>query len=226
MRSQNPQVTNATTSRRRLLVVDDEPIMAALLATALESGGYEVRTAPDAPKARADLDRFDPDMVVLDIALGRGPSGIDLAHVVHRRHPGVGILLLTKHPDLRTAGFAPEDLPPGCGFLRKESVTDTAELLAAVEEVLSDQAARTFDYHSPSGQLATLSPRQLEVLRMVAQGLTSPEIARRRHTTTSAVEKMLGTIYQALSIEPSSAVSQRAEAMRVFIAEAGLPDRQ
>jgi DNA-binding NtrC family response regulator len=88
-------------------VVDDEPIMAALLATALESGGYEVRTAPDAPKARADLDRFDPDMVVLDIALGRGPSGVDLAHVVHRRHPGVGILLLTKHPDLRTAGISP-----------------------------------------------------------------------------------------------------------------------
>lgn len=210
---------------RRVLVVDDEPIMTALLATALGSAGFEVRACANAREARAELGPFDPDAAILDIALGRGPSGIDLAHVLHRSHPQVAILMLTKHPDLRTAGLSPDDLPPGCGFLRKESVTNTTLLLEAVENVLADQAERMREDRRPSGRLANLTTRQVEVLRMVAQGYSSPEIARQRGITTSAVEKLLGAIYAALGVNGDSSLSPRSEAIRIFVSEAGLPER-
>lgn len=216
---------SAPHQRRRILVVEDEPFTAALIDTALTSGGFEVHTSASAQQARHDVEKFDPDAAVLDISLGRGPNGVDLAHVLYRQHPGVALLLLTKHPDLRTAGLSEADLPPNCGFMRKESVTDTANLLEAVEGVLADQADRTRQDQDRSGPLSRLTPTQVDVLRMVAQGYTSPAIAEMRGTSTSAVEKMLGSIYEVLEIDTDLGISPRSEAMRIFIAHAGLPER-
>ena len=208
---------------RRVLVVDDEPIMAALVSNALHSGGFLTRACASVREAREAIVAFDPDAAVIDISLGRGPTGIDLAHVLQRTHPGVAILLLTKHADLRAAGHEPGDLPAGCGLLRKESVGEVGELIGAIEALLAEHATRRPE--QSRGPLAKLTTRQVAVLRMVAQGYTNPEISRRRGTTTSAVEKMLAAIYSALGIEPSGEISQRAEVIRIFIANAGIPER-
>ncbi len=71
--------------------------------------------------------------------------------------------------------------------------------------------------------LAALTQTQFAVLRLVAQGYTTPRIAEMRGTTTSAVEKVLGSIYDALRIAKDDGISRRAEAMRIFIEYAGLP---
>lgn len=208
---------------RRVLVVDDEPIMTALVSNALHSGGFVTHTCASVREAREAIVEFDPDAAVIDISLGRGPTGIDLAHVLQHTHPGVAVLLLTKHTDLRAAGHEQADLPAGCGLLRKESVGNVDELIGAVEALLAERATRRPE--QSSGPLAKLTTRQVAVLRMVAQGYTNPEISRKRGTTTSAVEKMLAAIYSTLGIEPSGEISQRAEAIRVFIANAGIPER-
>lgn len=212
-----------STESRRVLVVDDEPIMAALVSNALHSGGFETRACASVREAREAIVAFDPDAAVIDISLGRGPTGIDLAHVLQRTHPGVAVLLLTKHADLRAAGHEPSDLPPGCRLLRKESVGEVDQLLAAIESLLAERTTRRPE--KSSGPLARLTMRQIVVLRMLAQGYTNPEIARQRGTTISAVEKMLAAIYNTLDIGPTGEISQRAEAMRIFIANAGIPER-
>ena len=74
-------------------------------------------------------------------------------------------------------------------------------------------------------KIGELTKTQSEVLRMVAQGYTNSEIAARRETSVSAVEQLLNAIFRGLGIINSSQINPRAEAMRIYISEAGLPHR-
>ena len=211
--------------QRRVLVVEDEGFTSGLVCAALRGGGFEVKAAASAAEARRQVSDFDPDAAVIDLHLGAGPNGIDLAHILHHQSPGVALLLLTKLPDLRAAGYTEADLPPTCGFIRKEAVTDADLLVQAVESALADQVQRMKGQTDQASPLLALTQTQFAVLRLVCQGYTTPRIAELRGTTTSAVEKVLSSIYDALRISKDSGLSPRAEAMRIFVEYAGLPPR-
>ena len=74
--------------------------------------------------------------------------------------------------------------------------------------------------------MANLTPTQIEILRMVAQGYTNQEIANKRSTSTRAVEGVLNAIFLNLGIANSNGINQRVEAVRMFITAAGTPERQ
>ena len=84
-------------AKRNLLIVEDEPLVSALLADSLANENFEIRTAASASEATAIVRKFDPDVAILDINLGRGVNGIDLAFILSQQHPGIAILLLTQH---------------------------------------------------------------------------------------------------------------------------------
>ncbi|PTW90756.1 DNA-binding NarL/FixJ family response regulator [Microbacteriaceae bacterium MWH-Ta3] len=210
--------------RRNLLIVEDEPMVAALLGEALTVGGFDVHIAGNALEGIRQAQRCDPDVAVLDINLGHGGSGIELAHVLDRQFPGIAIIFLTKHPDIRTAGYSPSDLPQHAGYIRKDFISDSASVIRAIEDAISQRqpvrAAAT-----PSW-LDALTSTQLQVLRLVAQGYTNGEIARRRNTSARAVELLLKSIYATMQIDVSANLNPRVEAVRRFITEAGTPERQ
>ena len=211
---------------RRVLVVEDDTFTSGLICAALTSGGFEVRPAASAAQARRELDVFDPDAAVIDIDLGAGANGVDLAHVIHVQYPGIAQLVLTKLRDLRAAGYTEADLPPTCSFIRKEEIGDADSLVMAVERALSDQVRRLTREDDTANPLRDLTATQFAVLRAVAQGYSTPRIAEMRGTTTSAVEKVLSSVYEALGISKDDGVSPRAEAMRRFVQYAGLPARE
>ena len=210
--------------RRRAVVVEDEPMVAALTASALEAGGFDVRIAHNALEARRAVRAFDPDIAILDVWLGEGPSGVDLAHILSRRHPGLSMLVLTKVTDLRALGMSPADLPESCVHIPKSMIISTEQLLEIVDDVLRDRGLR-HRQRTPSGPLAALSRSQLDVLCKAAQGYSTPEIARQRNCTTSAVEKLLSSVYLDLGISAGGPLVPRSEAIRVYITHAGIPDR-
>jgi DNA-binding NarL/FixJ family response regulator len=209
---------------RKLLVVEDEPMVAALLQESLGSAGFEVRVASSAIEAKRVAAKFDPDIAVLDINLGAGGSGVDLAFILHASHSGIALVFLTKHPDLRTAGFGPDDVPPGCGFIRKDLIRDSKHIVSAIEAVIADRLAvrQDADPQRPFGRLTTA---QIDVLRMLAQGYTNAEIAKRRNTSVRAAEQLINAVYVGLSIAVDGPVNPRVEAVRQFIAIAGSPER-
>ena len=213
------------TGTRRLLVVEDEPLMASLLAQALSSAGFDVATASDVLQARAEIRDFDPDGVLLDISLGDGPSGLDLAHVLHSQRPDIAILVLTKYPDPRAAGVAVDDLPPNCGFLRKDLVKNTDYLLEAINTVLADRPRDVRHDLEEGKPLGQLSAKHVEVLRLMATGYTNDYIAQVKGASQSTVERWTVEIFRALGIETKGNVNPRVEAVRRFIAAAGVPDR-
>lgn len=179
-----------------------------------------------AADAKRKLASFDPDAVLVDIDLGAGPNGLDFVQMVSREHPDVVAILLSKHGDAATAGIPESRVPDGVAYLRKSLIHSTEKLAAAIDEALHGHAGTLrHDKHS-SGLLDALTKTQRETLRMMAQGLSNSEIARRRETSVSSVEQVVAAIFRTFGLahDDSSTVA-RVEAIRRYVAESGLPPR-
>lgn len=199
--------------------------MASLLADALVVHGFEVRIAADVLEARRAVKEFDPDGALIDIALGIGPSGLDLAHALSKQRPDIALLILTKYPNALVSGVGGGEVPAGCGFLRKDKVRDTEYLLTQLESVLSNQADQVRDDLQAVNPLAELSPRQLEVLRLMAMGYTNEFIAQCTNSGLSSVERWVMQIFRLLGLDTRGHINPRVEAVRIFIATTSLPER-
>jgi len=207
------------------MVVEDEPLMASLLAESLSAANFVVETASSAAKARKAIDRFDPDILLLDISLGDGPTGVHLAHAVHQTRPDIAILILTKHPDAKSATSDSLDLPPNVGFLRKHLVNDVSYLLTAIEKVLTDRHAEVRQDEPSSSPVAQLGNQAMKVLNLVAQGYNNTEIASRMNLSVKSVERWIETIYRELNIDSRGAINPRVEAARQYYLIAGISQR-
>lgn len=210
---------------RRILVVEDEPLMSSLLVEMLSSVGFVVSSAVNVVEARRQVESFDPDAVLLDISLGAGPSGLDLGYVLSRSRPDIALIFLTKHPDGGSSGLSVDDLPPRCGFLRKDMVRDSRYLIDEIEAVLADRQAAIQLSGGGHGSALPLTAKQHEVLRLMAMGYTNATIARLTSAAESSVERWVAGIFRALGIDAKGDVNPRVEAVRRFIGSAGLPER-
>lgn len=212
-------------ANRKIVIVEDEPLMASLLAQALIAANFQVESAPDAAKARKVIDRFDPDILLLDISLGDGPSGIHLAHVIHETRPDIAILILTKHPDAKSATADGLELPNNVGFLRKHLVNDIQYLLGAIEKVLTDRSQEVRQDQPAENLISKLSPQAIKVIGLVAQGYTNTEIALRINLSIKSVERWIDTIYKDLYIDAKGPINPRVEAARQYYLAAGISQR-
>ena len=198
--------------------------MASLLCESL-TAHFLVDKAGDVETARQAVDHFDPDIVLLDISLGDGPTGVHLAHALRRTRPDIAILILTKHPDAKSASREGLDLPPGVGFLRKHLVNDVGYLLAAIEKVLADQPDAVRHDQSELRPALGLEGKAMQVLQLLAQGYNNTEIAQRLGLSAKSVERWIDRIYKELGITSKGAVNPRVEAARRYYVAAGIPER-
>jgi DNA-binding NarL/FixJ family response regulator len=208
--------------KRRLLLVEDEPLLASLMLEVLRAAGFEVAHAASAVEARALIDDLDPDAALVDVHLGSGPSGLHLGHVLARTHPHVGVLLLSRFADLSAAGLDGFALPPGSVFIPKDRIVDMDVLIGAVDAVLAGRPGPAVD-DRVLGPLEGLTRAQLAVLRLAASGLSNAAIAARRGTSERSVEQHLQAVYVALDIELGGDLNPRVEAVRRYVEVAGLP---
>lgn len=212
-------------AERRVLIVEDDTLLAALVTTSLEEAGFQVRSATSSQEARKLIKDFDPDLLLLDLDLGDGPSGVHLAHVVSQQRPDIAILVLTKHIDAQSVSPRENDLPDTVGFIRKQAVTAPAELVAAMEKVLSDKAFEIRQDKDAEKPFAALHPRAQEILRLVALSCSNQEIAKRTELSLKTVEKWIDRIYLELGIDKSSAVNARVAAATKYLRETEVSDR-
>ena len=205
-----------TLSKRRILIVEDEPLMASLLSQSLTSTDFEVEHASDTASARKKITQFDPDILLLDISLGDGPCGLHLAHAIDQTRPDIAILILTKHPDAKSATSEGLELPARVGFLRKHLVNDVSYLLNAIEKVLADRSNEVRQDSNSDSPFKGLSPQAFQVLSLIAQGYNNNEIASRSKLSVKSVERWIDIIYKELEISKNGEINQRVEAARKF----------
>lgn len=208
---------------RRLLVVEDDVLLASLLAESLGASGFDVAVASDAREARDRVDDFDPDVVLLDVALGSGPSGVHLAHALQRIRPDIAILMLSQHSDPRNASGAGLDVPPGVGFVRKDQVGSARELIRAIDMVLADKWSDLRQDTPETDNDLALTPRSFSVLGLLAQGLSNAEVARRCDVSAKTAERWIETLYRELGLQTRGPVNPRVEAVRRYYLANGIP---
>jgi DNA-binding NarL/FixJ family response regulator len=206
---------------RRVLVVEDEPLMSSLLADVLTEYGFAVRTAPNVAKAREEIDEFDPDLLLLDVSLGDGPTGLHLAHAMRLSRPDIAILVFTSQTDIASPdGLA---LPRGVGFLSKHLVNDEAHLIEAMEGVFREQAELVPEQHEGEDVFAFLGVNGSRTLRLLAEGYDNEEIARRCGVSRKTVERWIEHVYRDLGIDTKGLLNPRVAAARRFFFAVGVP---
>lgn len=190
------------TAEPRALVVDDDDFTRFLLVRTIMGFGYEPVDAPNAADAMRIVKGGQGfDLAILDLDLGPGPHGIDLAHALRKLLPAIAIVLLTSYEDPRLIGTQ-QSLPIGGVYLSKRSVGDANVLQDTLNMVLAHpcRAANrpTVDGASPAG--LALSDNQIDIMRLVAEGFSNAEIGRRQHLTERAVAKAVSRLVRQLGL--------------------------
>ncbi|MEY3561338.1 MAG: hypothetical protein RL068_490 [Actinomycetota bacterium] len=197
----------------KVLLVEDDSFTLTTLQGALTQEGFEVVATP---KVSAAIDAFQSDdfqAVVADLDLGVGPTGIDLALLLRKIKPDLGIVILTSFQDPRLHRQASK-LPAGTQYLVKQSLIKTSDLGIAINEAV--KAAKTMDPLAQLPKAMDLTDVQIETMRLVAEGLTNSEIAKRRFVSDKAVEKTLKSITDALNLPTDPNHNQRVSIARAY----------
>jgi DNA-binding NarL/FixJ family response regulator len=184
---------------RRILLVEDDPFASTLLASVLVEHGFEVSTCADPGAARQEARDFDPDVAILDIHLGGEATGLQVGYALERAHPEIALMYLTRYPAAVLGDRRHREHVRGRVVLDKDEVADSDVLIEAIETALAGRGTEAPELDD-SG-LGALTPTQLSVLGLVAEGLTNTTIAQRRGTSERAVEKLIEAIYLALGID-------------------------
>lgn len=180
----------------RLLLVEDEPFTRVTVEAALRLHGFDVVAAVGGAHEAMEAARSrELDGAVLDLDLGPGPTGIDVAFGIRGLRPTCGIVLLTSFSDPRLLASSLKEPPAGSAYVVKQSLTDTAML---AEAIIGSMAMASGSQASPI--LEDLTDAQVETLRLLACGLSNAEIAAIRVVTEKSVEQAIARTAKRLGI--------------------------
>jgi DNA-binding NarL/FixJ family response regulator len=201
-----------------VLVVEDDSFTRHLVANALVQQGFEVDECISVAEAVSFVRDREPNVVISDLDLGSGASGIDLLNLVNREYPWIGLVALSAHSKSVLAGTG--SIPEGATYLVKSAITDLAEIGDAVYKSISAVAqilmpAGNQEKASDDGTLV-VSAQQAEILRLMSKGLTNQAISEVRGTSLRAVETMIQRTYKALSLSTTGSNNLRVEAVSLW----------
>lgn len=203
-----------------VLVVDDDDFTRFLLVRTLRDLGFE--SVVDAPAAAAGLDAArsaKPHVALLDLDLGPGPNGIDCAHALRKMLPTIAIVMLSSYQDPRLMG-ANRPLPTGSVYLSKRTLGDADMLASTIRQVLENPCADVGGDAAPTP--VKLSDNQVEIMRLVAEGYSNSEIARRIFVTEPGVAKAIGRLVKQLGIEAGPESNVRVRITQAYYSLVGL----
>jgi len=205
----------------RILVVEDDAFTRTSIVGALASNGIDViDSVATSAEAVSSFEKHKPDAVLLDLDLGYGPTGLDLARAFRLRNPNIGLVMLTTYADPRLLRANLPAIPAGTEYLVKSNIGEI--------KIVSDAIKLAINYSSNSStkikqarndiprDLQGMTDIQIETLRMVAQGHTNSEIAKQRFVSEKAVEQTIAKIAKALDIPAATNQNQRVHIARVY----------
>lgn len=198
----------------QVLLIDDDLFTRSSLTAALNGTGINViASAENGSSGIEAIKSLNPEVAVVDLDLGPGPSGIDICHALRIHNPSIGLVLLTSYTDPRVHDPSNSQLPRGCRFLSKSEMTDIKVL---VQEILIARNKPLSVNKNKRSTVNSLTDSQLEVLIAVAQGLSSSEIAANRGVSVKAIEAMIAKIHSILGISKSKSLNQRVQLARTY----------
>lgn len=212
----------------RVILADDSVLLRAGLARLLVEAGFEVAgQAGEAAELLALAERQHPDAAIVDIRMPptHTDEGLRAARELHRRYPGMGVLVLSQHVHPAYAAELLEGGATGMGYLLKDRVSNVTDLTESLQrvasggcvldpEVVAQLVARPRRRDDPLGEL---SDREREVLALMAEGRSNRAIGERLFITEHTVEKHIQAIFGKLALPATADDHRRVLAVLTFL---------
>ena len=211
----------------RIVIAEDDPLLREGLALLLRAESLDVvATAATPDELLAAVDAHRPDVAIVDVRMPptHTDEGIVASVEARRRHPGLAVLVLSAYVE---QAFATELLADGAsrlGYLLKERVGRVTEFLEALQRVAGggtaidpEVVAQLLTRSRPDGRLERLSPRERDVLGLMAQGLGNTALAERLFVTEGAVHKHIRSIFAKLDLAPADQADRRVTAVLHYL---------
>jgi DNA-binding NarL/FixJ family response regulator len=218
----------------RLVVADDHYLVREGVRRLLETAPdiEVVASCEDLDSLLAAVEANDPDVVLTDIRMPPRhlDEGIQIAAQLRKTHPQVGVVVLSQYVEPGYALALLEDGSDGRGYLLKERIDDVDQLVAAAREVAAGgsvidpkvvESLVAGKARMEASPLNGLTPRELDVLRGMAEGKNNAAIAQDLFLTERSVENVIHSIFQKLGIAFEPAVHKRVKAVILYLAAAG-----
>jgi DNA-binding NarL/FixJ family response regulator len=211
----------------RIVIAEDDSLLREGLALLLRAEGLDVVATTDGPEAFLQaVDKHEPDVAIVDVRMPptNTDEGIVAAVEARRRQPGLAVLVLSAYVE---QAFATELLAGGAaglGYLLKERVGRVEEFLGALHRVADGGTAidpevvgQLLSRSRPDDALERLSPRERDVLALMAEGLGNTAIAERMFVTEGAVHKHIRSIFAKLDLAPDDRADRRVTAVLRYL---------
>ena len=208
----------------KVMIVEDEGLFRDMLKISL---GFVpnlevVDAVADGGTAIEAANRLEPDVILMDIELGSDPNGIAAGRVIKEQQPNMGIVILSSHRERQYLSLISAEESSGWSYLLKQSVSDAGALARAIEGaasglVVMDPAVVNSLKPRKGSLTAGLTPRQQEVLNMMAQGYNNVAIADKLVLGTKSVENYINAIYQELSLSHNGPLHPRVQAVLTYL---------
>ncbi|WP_336029032.1 response regulator transcription factor [Geodermatophilus sp. FMUSA9-8] len=207
----------------RIVIAEDDALLREGLALLLRAEGLDVAaTAGDGSGLLDAVDTHSPDVAIVDVRMPptHTDEGVQAAVEARRRRPGLAVLVLSAYVEQAFAADLLSTGTAGLGYLLKERVGRVQEFLDALHRVAAggtaidpDVVAQLLTRTRPDAGLDRLSPRERDVLALMAEGLGNTAIAGRLFVTDGAIHKHIRSIFAKLDLPPTDDVDRRVAAV-------------
>jgi DNA-binding NarL/FixJ family response regulator len=211
----------------RVVIADDAVLLREGVARILEEAGFEVvGQAGDAEELMLKVRSYDPNVAVVDIRMPptHTDEGLRAAQEIRAKHPGVGVLVLSQYVEAAYAMELLSESAEGVGYLLKDRVSDVKEFADAVRRVGDGGSAldptivsQLVGRRRRDDPIDQLTPREREVLGLMAEGRSNSGIAERLVVTDRAVEKHVTSIFGKLRLPAASEDHRRVLAVLAYL---------
>jgi DNA-binding NarL/FixJ family response regulator len=211
----------------RIVIAEDAALVREGLAHLLTDAGEEVvARVADGPSLVAAVTEYRPDIAIVDIRMPPQfrDEGLRAALAARRQVPTCAILILSHYVEERYAGELLEEGTQSIGYLLKERVADVSTFIHAVRQVVSggmvfdpEVIAQLVTRRRKQDHLESLTPRECDVLALMAEGQSNSAIAEHLVLSEGAVEKHIRNIFTKLDLPPSEAHHRRVLAVLMYL---------
>ena len=211
----------------RIVIAEDAAIMRDGLTQTLTRRGHDVLAAvADADALRVAIEQHRPDVAIIDVRMPptHTDEGLRAAKEINQDFPDVGVLVFSQYIEARAAAELFASAPAGAGYLLKDRVADVSDFIDALTRIAQGgtvldpevvrqllQAGRRAD------TLSALTPREREVLSLIAQGRSNAAIAAALFISPKVVEKHVANIFDKLGLVPSDSDNRRVIAAITYL---------
>lgn len=211
----------------RVAIAEDSVLLREGLARLLDDAGIEVvAQSADADDLLLKVRSYSPDVAIVDIRLPptHNDEGLRAALEIRSKHPDVAVLVLSQYVELGLALTLLADSAEGVGYLLKDRISDVDEFVAALRRVADGGSAldpiivsTLVSRERADDPLSQLTPREREVLELMAAGSSNQGIADSLVITVRAVEKYVSSIFTKLGLPSTGSESRRVLAVLTFL---------